>query len=344
MSEFVSCNCIEHEVVLDLKNTVRHCSNHNHNFGGRPLIYDYFDGNGLTKEDFFRRKWEFRKMFREGNVPEPCRECIHLIKKEWSDDNFINFILLTPWSECNSSCIYCPSVRDEDILHNTKKYDVYSVVKYMMENDIFIPETIFDFAGGEPTLYERFDDILELIFEKGYKNVVIHTNGIKFSPMIAKLLNHDKCKIVISIDSGNREIYKKIKQVDKFYTVRETLRKYSMAQAKKKNALRVKYILNPTINDENENITEFLDMCQSMGIRSVILNLDFNWIEKNTELARRQKDLPRSADNTTLKLYDLIDFTKTEARKRGITTSLYGEICTLKSIVEGYVEENIIEE
>ncbi len=152
MKRFKSCNCIEHEVVLDYKNVVRHCSNHNLNFGGRPIIYDYFDGNNLTKEEFFKRKWIHRKLFREGHSLSNCENCIHLSEKEWGDDNYIDFILLTPWSECNSKCIYCPVSTDEYIKKHTKKYDVYSVIKYMAENDFFIPETIFDFAGGEPTL------------------------------------------------------------------------------------------------------------------------------------------------------------------------------------------------
>ena len=55
---------------------------------------------------------------------------------------------------------------DKTVLSQIPHHLIYLVfVKYMMENDFFIPETIFDFAGGEPTMYERFDDILELIFE-----------------------------------------------------------------------------------------------------------------------------------------------------------------------------------
>ncbi len=344
MAKFVSCNCVEHEVVLDHMNAIRHCSNHNLEFGGRPIIYDYFDGNNFTKEDFFRRKWIHRQMFRNGQCPSTCKNCFHLAEKEWTDDNYIDFILLTPWAECNSMCVYCPVCTDENVKKNTKKYDYYSVVKYMMDNDFFIPETIFDFAGGEPTMYERFDDILELIFERGYKNVVIHTNGIKYSETVAKLIHHGQCKVLTSIDSGNRELYKKIKRVDEFDNVKETLRKYAAAQCVKPNAMRAKYILVPGINDTEEFIVEWLDMCKELGIISVILNLDFNWIINNTDLAYKQKDMPRSPENTTMHLYDLIEFTKSEAAKRGIVTSLYGEIFTIKTLVEGEVTLNVIDD
>jgi hypothetical protein len=54
--------------------------------------------------------------------------------------------------------------------------------------------------------------------------------------------------------------------------------------------------------------------------------------------------MPRSEENTTLHLYDLIEFTKNEAQKRGIVTSLYGEIFTIKTVVEGKVSLNIIDD
>ena len=60
-------------------------------------------------------------------------------------------------------------------------------------------------------------------------------------------------------------------------------------------------------------------------------------------MAYKQKDMPRSPENTTRHLADLIEFTKTEAEKRGIVTSLYGEIFTIKTLVDGEVTENIVE-
>ena len=122
------------------------------------------------------------------------------------------------------------------------------------------------------------------------------------------------------------------------------MRKYAAAQDVKPNALRAKYILIPGVNDKEEYIVEWLDMCKELGIISVILNLDFNWLIKNTDLSYKQKDMPRSPENTTLKLYDLIGFTKNEAQKRGIVTSLYGEIFTVKTLVEGEVTLNVIDD
>ena len=341
--EFYSCNCIEHEVVLDDRNAVRHCSYHNKNYGGRVIIYENFNGKNFTKTDFFNRKNEIRKEFRSGNIPYTCTDCIHLIKKEWDDENYISYILLTPWIECNSKCIYCAIANDKSITDNTKKYDYYSVVKYMFKNNFFVNGTIFDFAGGEPTMYKKFDKILKLISNLNDYKIVIHTNAFKHSKIIEKLLPYGRCNVLTSIDAGNRDLFYKIKKVDVFDDVCSTLFKYSKAQKERNNAVKTKYIIIPGINDKREYISEWLYLNKDLNIVSVVLNLDFIWLINNQELINKQINLPKDENNLTLKIYDLIEYTKNEASKLGIIVSLYGEIFTLKTLVEGKKTENIVD-
>lgn len=341
--EFFSCNCIEHEVVLDHMNAVRHCSYHNKDYGGRAIIYENFDGSSFSKEDFFNKKRELRKLFRDGKCPSTCKDCIHLISKEWDDEDYISYILLTPWTDCNSKCTYCPVTTDKYVTENTKKYDYYSVVKYMIENNFFKEGTIFDFAGGEPTMYEKFDDLLELISQLKNVEIVIHTNAFKHSETIENLIPKGNCRILTSIDSGNRKLFNQIKRVDAFNDVVKTLKRYSKAQKIKKNAVKTKYILIPGINDTEKQIKEWLKLNKKLGIISVVLNLDFNWLINKQELINQEKNLPRSKANTTLKLYDLIEYTKSEAKKLGIAVSLYGEIFTLKTLVEDENTLNVVD-
>ena len=341
--KFFSCNCIEHELVLDHMNTVRHCSYHNKNYGGRAIIYENFDGNNFSKEDFFYRKNKLRSLFRNGKCPSMCTECIHLIEKEWDDEDYLNYILLTPWTDCNSKCVYCPVTTDEYVIKNTRKYDYFSVIKYMFDNDFFINGTVFDFAGGEPTMYEKFDDILKLIETLNDYKIVIHTNSFKHSNVVENLIPNGKCNVLTSIDAGNKELFYKIKKVDAFDDVCNTLSKYSNAQKERKNAVKTKYIIIPGINDYKEYISEWLELNKKLNIISVVLNLDFNWLIHNQELIDLQKKLPRTSDNLTLKLYDLIDYTIQEGKKLGIRVSLYGEIFTLKTLVEGKMSENIVD-
>lgn len=340
---FYSCNCIEHEVVLDDRNAVRHCSYHNKNFGGRLLIYNNFNGKNFSKNDFFKEKNKIRKHVRNGKVPVECTNCIHLIKKNWDDEDYINYILLTPWTACNSKCVYCAIANDKSITDNTKKYDYYSVVKYMFDNDFFIDGTVFDFAGGEPTMYEKFDDILKLIQTLNDYKIVIHTNSFKHSNVVENLIPNGKCNVLTSIDAGNRELFYKIKKVDAFDDVCNTLLKYSNAQKERKNAVKTKYIILPGINDKKEYIREWLYLNKDLNIISVVLNLDFIWLINNQELINKQVYLPNDENNLTLKIYELIEFTKSEANKLGLTVSLYGEIFTLKTLVEGKMTENIVD-
>lgn len=341
--KFFSCNCIEHELVLDHMNYIRHCSYHNKNNGGRAVIYENFNGTNFSKIDFFKKKNEVRALFRSGQIPSTCIDCIHLIEKEWDDDDYINYILLTPWTDCNSKCTYCPVTTDKYVTENTKKYDFYSVIKYMFDNNFFVEGTVFDFAGGEPTMYEKFDDILRLIYRLNDYKIVIHTNAFKHSEVVENLISLGKCNILTSIDSGNRQLFNKIKQVDAFDDVYNTLKKYSNAQTIRKNAVKTKYIIIPGVNDKNEYIDEWLNLNKELNIISVVLNLDFNWLINNHDLISKQKNEPNNDSNLTLRIYNLIEYTKKQAEKLGITVSLYGEIFTIKTIVEGKMTENIVD-
>lgn len=341
---FQSCKFIEHEAVLDQLNKIRHCSNTNREFGGRPIIIDDYYGDTSMLREFFEKKRKLRDMFRNGQCPKTCLDCIHLTEREWDDEDYLNYIVLTPWVACNAKCIYCPIQMGTHVKQNTKDYDYYSTLKYMINNNFFSPDATFDFAGGEPTLYERFEDILKLLDEKGFKNLLINTNSIIYSPSISKLISKGNCKVVTSIDSGNRQLFQRIKQVDAFDKVVDTLGKYAKEQTVKKNAVRSKFIIVPGVNDSKEYILEWLNLSKNLGIISVILNLDFNFLLEHNQMIEQQKKLPRGDNNTTLRVYDLIDFTINEGKKLGITVSLYGEIFTLKTLVEEKKSENIVDD
>ena len=47
-------------------------------------------------------------------------------------------------------------------------------------------------SGGEPTIHPQFNEMVELLFDRGFKNVCINSNGIKlaqagFTSKLAKL-------------------------------------------------------------------------------------------------------------------------------------------------------------
>lgn len=327
MEAFESCGYIEHGMVLDHLNRIRVCNNFNPRYGGRPIIYENYIGQKIDWADFFRIKRELRKQCREGKCPELCTNCVGLSTKEWDDDDYIDYLLLTPWVPCNSKCIYCAAPRDKYVLENTKIYKVLPLVKDMIKNNILKKDGIIDFAGGEPTIYKEFEALLHEFIKNDFQKIVIHTNAIKKSNSIIKGLKKGVIRILVSIDAGSKEIHEKVKQVKSYDKVWKTLKEYAKAQPKGADNVKAKYIIVPGVNDSEEEINLWLEKCNEINIKSVVLNLDFNWIMENV-------------DGELMPLYDLLQFTMKRADELGMNCERYGQIYQVQCEVEKRREQN----
>lgn len=325
---FESCDYIEHGMVLDHCNRIRSCNNFNPRYGGRPVIYENYHGEKIDWKEFFEIKRKLRNQFRNGECPELCKECVNLAHKEHDDEDYINYLLLTPWVPCNSNCIYCSAPRDKEVLQNTKVYKVLPLIKDMIKNNILKKDGIIDFAGGEPTIYREFEGLLNEFVKNDFKRILIHTNAIKKSGSIIKGLRKGVVRVLVSVDAGTKEVHQKVKQVKSYDAVWKNLKEYAKNQPKDKNYVKTKYIIVPGLNDTKEELNIWLEKSSEIGIKSVVLNLDFNWIMNNVE-------------NNLHPLYDLMVYTQNRAKELGINCELYGQMFQVKCEVEHSREENI---
>lgn len=328
MEGFESCSYIEHGMVLDHCNRIRFCNNFNPRYGGRPVIYENYNGEKIDWADFFRIKRELRQKYRENSCPELCKDCVNTAFKEWDDDDYIDYLLLTPWVPCNSNCIYCDAPRDKYVLEHTKPYKVLPLIKDMIKNNILKKDGTIDFAGGEPTIYCEFEDLLHEFIKNDFKRIIIHTNAIKKSNSIIKGLKKGVVRTLVSIDAGSREIHRKVKQVDSYDKVWNNLKEYAKHQPKDADYVKAKYIIVPGLNDSEDEINMWLHKCKDINIKSVVLNLDFRWIMDNVD-----KDL--------MPIYNLMQYTLNTAHELGMNCELYGQIFQVKCEVEHSREENI---
>lgn len=327
MSKYRSCKWVEHGMVLDYCNVIRSCNNFNPGKGGRPVLYENYQGEKIDWVDFFKKQNVLREQFKTGGCVSECENCIGFEDKEWDSENYINILLLTPWYKCNSNCIYCSAPNDEYVKANTKPYSVVAVVKDMIANNILKKDAVIDIAGGEPTIYSEFDELLSILLNNDFTKIVIHTNAIIYNPLITRGIVEDKVKMVVSIDAGSKDTHKKVKGVDSFDAVWENFAKYAKAQVAPYSSVKSKYIIVPGVNDSEEEIKTWLEKSQAIGIKNVILNLDFNWLMSNV-------------NSELIKLYDLMQYTISEAEKLGIFCELYGQIFQVKTIIENKVEYN----
>lgn len=328
MLAYQSCRWVEHGMVLDQGNVIRHCNNFNPKYGGRPIIYSNYCDDTINWDDFFKIKNKYREIFRNNECPEECINCTSFEQKKWDSENYIDYILFTPWIECNSRCIYCyNSGETDEIQRNTKKYSIVKLIKDMIEKNILVKSAILDFAGGEPTMYEDFEELLNLLIDNGYKTSVVHTNAIKHNKAIENGIKKGVVNILVSIDAGTKETHKKIKGVDSYDDVWNNLETYAKVQSTSSNNVKTKYIVMPGINDKKEEIDIWLNKSHKIGVKNVVLNLDHNWLLKNI-------------NSIPLSLYELIDYTQTQAKKLNMVCELYGEMFRLKCEVEKSVECN----
>ena len=116
--------------------------------------------------------------------------------------------------------------------------------------------------------------------------------------------------------------------MDSYDIVWKNLREYAKNQPKDTDFVKSKYIIVPGINDSETEINIWLEKCKEIGLKSVVLNLDFNWLMKNV-------------NNDLIPIYNLMKYTQDKAKKLDINCELYGQIFQVKCEVEHSREENI---
>ncbi|GHV37283.1 hypothetical protein FACS1894187_13620 [Synergistales bacterium] len=199
-----------------------------------------------------------------------CRDCQFLVDGVGKDKQQNSFILnsgLPGGDKCNAGCIYCDSLENKN--QEKCKYGVLDIFKYVRGN--FESETVYmSYASAEITVSNCCGELLD-IWNKTKWRGKIFTSGIKYCGEISDLLNNaDGVSLNISLDSGTAETYKKIKRVNKFDAVIDTINRY------RKDKVELKYNLIHGYNSEEVEIEKFLDLCAAIGPKFVCLSNNQN--------------------------------------------------------------------
>jgi wyosine [tRNA(Phe)-imidazoG37] synthetase (radical SAM superfamily) len=214
-----------------------------------------------------------------------CTGCDRLVEGYFVKDiNKIRQLNFELFVSCNCRCIYCFNFDKippheieaitQDKLEVRKKFDFIKYIEFLGENGYIDSETRIELVAGEITIDPDCDKLLDVV--NPYK-VTIYTNGIIYNEKIAELISRPRSFLNVSIDSGNCETFKKIKGVDAFERVRKNLLKYKSRGGN----IEIKYIRLGGINDDDENLYGFLDLCNLVQPQKIILNHDFR--DKNSQ-------------------------------------------------------------
>ncbi|MBQ8887220.1 MAG: radical SAM protein [Candidatus Gastranaerophilales bacterium] len=302
--KYRSCHLIEHGISINVDSIQACCLSREFNKGQLPIITKY-ENNKINWAEIFEIKRRHRKHQRVQDLFF-CEGCYNLREDDWDEEDYISFINFDHWSQCNSNCIYCNVQTDKPKAKN----NVLNAVKDLIKQGKFRNDGEITFQGGEPTILKEFEPILKLFIKQGSK-VRVHSSGILFSRAIRDGLKKGAVTVVISPDSVTKETYKKVKRVDKSNKVWDNIKHYrkGLKEDFTKN-VKVKYIIIPGINDTFEEVTAFLNKIKEFDIKSVIVDIEYIYANRNIE-------------NISEHVFMLMDYIETVAKENDISYELY---------------------
>lgn len=225
---------------------------------------------------------------RHGNKND-CQNCHLLTYGFWPKTinlNEINFGSNQPGDICNFKCTYCFCENTfERLKNNTTDYTTYEILSQLSIMEEFRDKKlIIQMANGEFCANKHSDEMLD-IFIKTKWDIVLLSNFSIYKDKLALLFESGRIiKAVTSLDAGTRETFKKIKQVDAFDKVVNTLRKYNFRNTK----LVVKYIFLKDVNDNETDVDQFYDIAKEIG---AVISLSGDANEHFTRYTEKMREL-----------------------------------------------------
>lgn len=260
-----------------------------------PTFVHYYKGQRVNWRAVADEKLRLQKEAKKGKIPfSACENCHFLKEKEWDDGGYINEITVAHWTKCNCNCFYCFTARSKENFNTRRHYQLMPLLKDMQETGILRFDGIVRFLGGDVAMLDELEDFIRFFIDNGEKKIYIPTSGIKFLPIVEEVLERGIGEVIISPDSGNRELYKKIKRVDAYDAVRENIRKYAAAAKRGGSMFRSKYIVLPFINDTKEAVDEWLNECVELGVENIADDTEENFIYKYSKSI--PENLPKLMD------------------------------------------------
>lgn len=258
-----------------------------------------------TKEtilSFLEKKKQIIEMLKNGNIPQECNQCVHIQDYEKSTDFRINKITLNHYTQCNCACIYCTQGNRtlEKIKEDENKPVLFDVLKFINElydNDLIDKENLYiDFQGGNISCLKNYSDIIETFLNRGVGTIYIPTNNIIYMPVIENLLKMKKGEVCTALDSGTKETYLKLKQVDKFEKSVENIKRYITAAGN--DSVIIKYIIVNGYNDNLDEFIKFTNIMKSLNVKIIVLDIDYrDIIDKSFTIPQNYYEIVKYAEN-----------------------------------------------
>ena len=245
-----------------------------------PCFYHLYKGGEVDWNYVYEKRKKYIKrinsFWNKRTIPGCCKRCSELefykTKNKVADfDNVVDRLYFHNNMSCNAKCVYC--------CYGWRKrgynYKVLPLVQSLIDNNILSKSTYVYMSGGEITIHPEFEELMFLLLSYLNSRIEILTSGIKYCKSIEEGLRKDRCMLIISPDCGDRETYKKIKQVDCYDTLVNNLKAYAGASDSAKDNIILKYIIVDDINDNNIEVEKFINLVKSLEIKNVRIDIDY---------------------------------------------------------------------
>lgn len=298
------CPLLNTNLHFTSRNTLEPCCSANI---GPVLVSSLSDKK--TIKSFIKEKQKFIKMLKKGKIPDGCRNCVHLTEYKKIENLKIDKITLNHYTQCNCACIYCTQGNRtiEKIKEDANKpvlFDVLNFINELYDNDLIDTKKLYiDFQGGNISCLKNYDEIINTFLNRGVGTIYIPTNNIVYMPVIENLLKIKKGEICTAIDSGSRETYLKIKQVDKFDKSVENIKKY--IESAGNDSIIIKYIIINGYNDNIDEFRKFIDLMIDLKIKVIVVDIDYR------DIIDRSFTIPKH-------YYDIVEYAKDACKKNNI--------------------------
>lgn len=279
------CDYLLHELVFAQQDVMPCCCAPRHEY--ETKFFNNYSGNNFDVEEYIKIRNKYVELFKNGNIPDCCKGCSMIHEDTWNEPDRIKRIIITNRTKCSCNCIYCSlvttSTQTKEELNTRTAYDIIPVLKDLRNKNLISDECEILIAGGECCEYPKgeLEFILYIAASLNCK-IEILSSGIIYSKAIENVLKSEKCTLKISVDSGKKSTYERIKRVKAYDKVWENLKKYISATNNNPNGkVIIKYILLVGLNDNLKEAKAFIKKCKSIGCTHIELAVEYIWFENN---------------------------------------------------------------
>ncbi len=215
------------------------------------------------------------------------------------------FLSIDLTKKCTNNCLFCVVEGRTEKAQDQKFSDIEKFLKFYKKYGF---DTV-NLHGGEPTIYKKFDDLIELINELGYKEIIVQTNGCRLNneEFVKSLIDRNVKLFVVSLHDCIEESHNSVtKSPNSFKQAVDGIK----TVLKCNGDVRTNTVLIKENYNRIENIVDFI---YDLGVKNInisSLNPYWLWVGKKEELI--EELVPEYRDlvpylNNTLNKYKSVD-------------------------------------